>query len=134
VTAAAGAPVLFESTIAPLGRTSARVVDFGACMASVNGAARPMSTHVVDLSGGYAAASSRYSDSNQRLIRQAAERGVRVDVLDDARASACSTTCTRAPSRGTTRGRSRARSSMRCSRRWCPPASPPSTWPAAATT
>jgi CelD/BcsL family acetyltransferase involved in cellulose biosynthesis len=85
VTAAAGAPVLFENTIAPLGRTSARVVDFGACMASVNGAARPMSTHVVDLSDGYAAAASRYSDSNQRLIRQAAERGVRVDVLDDAR-------------------------------------------------
>lgn len=85
VTASAGRPVLFEHAIEPLGRSSARVVDFGARMASVNGAARPASTHVVDLAGGYAAAAARYSDSNQRLLRQAGERGVRVEVLNDPR-------------------------------------------------
>jgi hypothetical protein len=77
-------PVLFEGAIEPLGRSSARVVDVGEHMVSVNGAAQPALSHVVDVSVGYAAAAARYSDANQRLVRQAAERGVRVEVMTDA--------------------------------------------------
>ncbi len=84
VTARPNGPVSFERVVEPLGRASARVVDFGARMASSNGAARKMWSHVVDLSKGYDHAAARYSDSNQRLLRQAREHGVRVDVVDDA--------------------------------------------------
>jgi CelD/BcsL family acetyltransferase involved in cellulose biosynthesis len=84
VTAQANGQVLFEQAIAPLGRSSARVVDFSARMASSNGAARSASSHIVDVSAGYEAAAARYSDANQRLIRQAGERGVRVEVMTDA--------------------------------------------------
>ena len=84
VTAHANGPVSFESVVEPLGNASARVVDFAAGMASVNGAARTVSSHVVDLSRGYQDAASRYSDSNQRLIRQAVDRGVSLAVVDDA--------------------------------------------------
>lgn len=84
VTAEPGEQVVFENAIAPLGRSSARVVDFSACMASVNGAARTASSHIVDVSSGYEAAAERYSDANQRLIRQAAERGVQVEVMTEA--------------------------------------------------
>lgn len=75
--------IVFENTIEPLGKTSVRMVDFGAGVASLNGAARSLTSHIVDLSGGYAAAADRYQDSNQRLIRQAQERGVRVEVMND---------------------------------------------------
>ncbi len=84
VTAHANGPVSFERTVAPLGNASARVVDFAARMASSNGAARRVTSHVVDLSQGYAAAAARYSESNQRLIRQARDHGVRIDIVDDA--------------------------------------------------
>ena len=83
VTAHPNGPVSFESVVEPLGNASARVVDFAAGMASVNGAARAVSSHVVDLSNGYDGAAVRYSDSNHRLIRQAGERGVSLFVIDD---------------------------------------------------
>ena len=83
VTAGPGTPVLFERAIEPLGKASARVSDFTAGVASLNGAARLFSSHIVDLSAGYDAAVSRYGDSNQRLIRQAGERGVRIEVVTD---------------------------------------------------
>jgi hypothetical protein len=83
VTARPGAPVLFERAIEPLGNASARVADFTAGVASVNGAARAFSSHIVDLSAGYESAEARYADANQRLIRQAGERGVRVDIVTD---------------------------------------------------
>ncbi|HEX5131181.1 MAG TPA: GNAT family N-acetyltransferase [Candidatus Krumholzibacteria bacterium] len=78
VTAAAGGPVLFEQAIEALGSPSARVADFGAAMASRNGALRPISSHIVDLSLGYEHAAAAYSDANRRNIRQAIEQGVRV--------------------------------------------------------
>ena len=78
-------PVYFENTIAPLGNISVRVVDFGARVASMNGAARLLTCHMVDLSNGYAAAQARYQSANQRLIRQAGERGVHIDVMNDPR-------------------------------------------------
>jgi len=84
VTAHPNGPVSFERAVEPLGNASARVVDFAARMASSNGAARPTSSHVVDLARGYGAAAARYSSSNQRLIRQASDRGVRVEVMPDA--------------------------------------------------
>lgn len=84
VTAHRNGPVLFESAVEPLGNASARVVDFAAGMASVNGAARIVSSHIVDLSNGYEGAAVRYSDSNHRLLRQAGERGVTLSVIDDA--------------------------------------------------
>lgn len=40
VTANAGGTVVYEDVVEPLGNASARVVDFAACVASVNGAAR----------------------------------------------------------------------------------------------
>jgi GNAT acetyltransferase-like protein len=83
VTARTHGPVSFESTVEPLGHASARVVDFAARMASSNGAARRATSHVVDLSRGYEAVAARYSESNQRLIRQAREHGVRIDVIED---------------------------------------------------
>lgn len=76
-------PILFENAIAPLGNISVRMVDFGSGVASLNGAARPLVGHIVDLSSGYAAAAQRYHGANQRLIRQAQERGVRVNVMND---------------------------------------------------
>ncbi len=84
VTARPNGPVSFEGTVAPLGNASARVVDFAARMASSNGAARRATSHVVDLSRGYEAAAARYSESNHRLIRQARDHGVRIDVVEDA--------------------------------------------------
>jgi hypothetical protein len=84
VTTRPNAPVMFEAAIALLGSSSVRMVDFGAGVASSNGAASPLTCHLVDLSGGYAAASARYHDANQRLLRQARERGVRVEVMNDA--------------------------------------------------
>lgn len=83
VTVHPNGPVSFERVVEPLGNASARVVDFGARMASSNGAARRVSSHVVDLARGYEAAASRYTDSNRRLIRQAGEHGLRVDVVED---------------------------------------------------
>jgi CelD/BcsL family acetyltransferase involved in cellulose biosynthesis len=83
VTAHRHGPVVFENAIAPLGNASVRMIDFGAGVASHNGAARPVTCHIVDLSDGYAAAASRYHGANQRLIRQAEERGVRVEVIND---------------------------------------------------
>ncbi len=84
VTAHPNGPVSFERAVEPLGNASARVVDFAARMASSNGAARRVTSHVVDLSRGYQAAARRYSDSNQRLVRQARDHGVSVDVIEDA--------------------------------------------------
>ena len=84
VTAHANGPVSFEHAVAPLGTATARVVDFAARMASSNGAARRATSHVVDLSRGYEAAAARYSESNQRLIRQSREHGVVIDVVEDA--------------------------------------------------
>jgi CelD/BcsL family acetyltransferase involved in cellulose biosynthesis len=75
--------IVFENTIEPLGNISARVVDFGSGVASLNGAARPVTSHIVDLSSGYDAAAARYQDANQRLIRQAQERGVSVSIMND---------------------------------------------------
>jgi CelD/BcsL family acetyltransferase involved in cellulose biosynthesis len=83
VTPRPNGPVLFENAIAPLGDVSVRMVDFGSGVASLNGAASPLTCHIVDLSGGYHAASQRYHGANQRLIRQATERGVRVRVMND---------------------------------------------------
>jgi len=83
VTPRPNGPVVFENAIAPLGNVSARVVDYGLGVASLNGAARPLSCHIVDLSAGYPAAVARYHGANQRLIRQAQERGVRVEVMND---------------------------------------------------
>jgi len=76
-------PVLFENAIEPLGSSSVRVVDFAHRMASSNGAARPASSHVIELEGGYEAASLRYTDANRRLLRQAVERGVRIEELSN---------------------------------------------------
>lgn len=76
-------PLLFERAIEPLGRASVRMVDYRSGVASANGAAHPLTCHIVDLAGGYAAAAARYQDSNQRLIRQASERGVKVRVMND---------------------------------------------------
>jgi lipid II:glycine glycyltransferase (peptidoglycan interpeptide bridge formation enzyme) len=75
--------VVYERVVEPLGNVSARVVDFSSRVASINGAARRVCSHVVDLTGGYDAAAARYTDSNQRLIRQAHEQGLRVDIVDD---------------------------------------------------
>jgi CelD/BcsL family acetyltransferase involved in cellulose biosynthesis len=75
--------IVFENAIAPFGNVSARVVDFGLGVSSLNGAARPLSCHIVDLSAGYSAAAARYHGANQRLIRQAEERGVRISVMND---------------------------------------------------
>jgi hypothetical protein len=72
-------PIYFENTIAPFGNISARVVDFGAQVASMNGAARVLTCHMVDLSTGYAAAQSRYLSANQRLIRQRARSHTSVE-------------------------------------------------------
>jgi len=83
VTARPNGAVLFENAIAPLGRASARVVDFSARMTSANGAARIAASHIVDVSRGYEAAAARYSDANQRLIRQASERGLAIEVVTD---------------------------------------------------
>jgi len=83
VTARPNGPVSFERAVESLGPASARVVDFAARMASSNGAARQVSSHVVDLSDGYEHVAARYSDSNQRLIRQAREHGVRIDVVNE---------------------------------------------------
>lgn len=79
VTPNGNAPVGFEGAVAPLGRSSVRIADFSAGMTSANGAARPTRTYLVDLTDGYAAAAARYTDANRRLLRQAFERGVRVD-------------------------------------------------------
>jgi CelD/BcsL family acetyltransferase involved in cellulose biosynthesis len=76
-------PVLFENAIAPLGNASVRLVDYRSGVSSLNGAARPLTCHIVDLKGGYDTAAARYHDANQRLIRQATERGVRVEVMND---------------------------------------------------
>jgi hypothetical protein len=72
-------PVWFETAIEPLGRSSARVVDFSARMTSGNGAARRVSSHIVDLSSGYDAARARYTDANLRLLRQGVERGAVIE-------------------------------------------------------
>lgn len=72
-------PISFENAIAPLGQSSTRVVDFSARMASTNGAARRITSHIVDVSRGYEAARALYTDANHRLIRQGLERGVRVE-------------------------------------------------------
>lgn len=78
VTARSGGPVSFEGIIERIDSPSVRVADFGAVVASCNGALRPMVSHIVDLSGGYAAAERGFTDANRRNIRQALERGVRV--------------------------------------------------------
>ena len=75
-----GHRLMFETTIEPLGNASVRLVDYRSGVASTNGAARNLTCHIVDLSKGYNAAVASYSDSNQRLIRQASERGVRIRV------------------------------------------------------
>jgi CelD/BcsL family acetyltransferase involved in cellulose biosynthesis len=75
--------LLFENAIEPLGNASVRLVDYRSGVSSTNGAARNLTCHIVDLSRGYPAAAARYHDSNQRLIRQATERGVRVSVMND---------------------------------------------------
>lgn len=84
VTAHPNGPVSFERAVEPLGNASARVVDFGSRMASSNGAARRVTSHVVDLSKGYEGAARNYSDSNLRLIRQARDHGVRIETVEDA--------------------------------------------------
>ncbi len=83
VTPHAHGPVVFENAIAPLGNVSVRMVDFGSGVASTNGAASPLTCHIVDLADGYNAAVKNYHGSNQRLIRQAHERGVRLHVMND---------------------------------------------------
>ena len=84
VTARPNGPVSFERAVEPLGNASTRVVDFASGMASLNGAARRVTSHVVDLSKGAESAVQRYSDSNHRLIRQARDHRVRIDVIEDA--------------------------------------------------
>lgn len=84
VTARPNGPVSFERAVEPLGSASTRVVDFAAGMASSNGAARRVTSHVIDLSKGAAPATESYSDSNQRLIRQSREHDVRIDAVEDA--------------------------------------------------
>jgi hypothetical protein len=78
-----GHRLLFENAIEPLRTTSVRLVDYRSGVASTNGAARNLTCHIVDLSGGYNTAAARYQDSNARLIRQASERGVKVSVMND---------------------------------------------------
>jgi len=78
-----GHRLMFENAIEPLGNASVRLVDYRSGVASTNGAARNLTCHIVDLSKGYNAAVANYSDSNQRLIRQASERGVRIRVMND---------------------------------------------------
>lgn len=84
VTARPNGPVSFERAVEPLGSASTRVVDFASGMASSNGSARHITSHVVDLSKGVESTTDRYSDSNQRLIRQARDHGVRIDTMEDA--------------------------------------------------
>lgn len=85
VAAVSNGPVTFERVVEKLGGASARVVDFCSRVKPANGddVARGAATHVVDLSGGYDSVVDRYSESNRRLIRQATERGVHVDVIRD---------------------------------------------------
>ncbi len=79
VTAGSEGPVSFERVIEPLGNPSARVADFGARMASSNGALRSTTSQIVDLSAGYDGVVACYTDANRRNIRQAVERGVRIE-------------------------------------------------------
>lgn len=78
VTARRGDPVSFEGIIERIASPSVRVADFGAVVASCNGALRPAVSHIVELSGGYDAVARHYSDANRRNIRQAVDHGVRV--------------------------------------------------------
>jgi CelD/BcsL family acetyltransferase involved in cellulose biosynthesis len=78
-----GHKLMFENTIEPLGNASVRLVDYRSHVASTNGAARNLTCHIVDLSRGYKAALASYQDSNARLIRQSAERGVKIRVMND---------------------------------------------------
>ena len=78
-----GHKMMFENAIEPLKTSSVRLVDYRSGVASTNGAARHLTCHIVNLSKGYSAAAARYSDSNERLIRQAPGRGVRIRVMND---------------------------------------------------
>ena len=81
VTARSAGPVSFEGIIERVASPSVRLADFGAAVASTNGALRPMVTHIVDLSAGHTGACAGYSDANRRNIRQARESGVRVEAV-----------------------------------------------------
>jgi len=81
VTARSNGPLSFEGIIERVASPSVRLADFGAAVASSNGALRPMVSHIVDMADGYEAASRRYSDANRRNIRQARENGVRVAAI-----------------------------------------------------
>jgi len=83
VTSQPNGPVSFEDAVTRLGVDSVRVADFAGGMRSSNGALREVRSHIVDISGGYDVASTRYTEANLRLIRQASERGVHVAVAND---------------------------------------------------
>ena len=76
-------PVSFEGVARGLGMPSVRVVDFSANVRSTNGAAEHATTHIVELAENYTHVARRYSGANKRVIRQAAERGVRISVMSD---------------------------------------------------
>lgn len=85
IAAVSNGPVTFEHVIEKLGSATARVVDFCSRVAPANGddVAHGAATHVVDLTRGYDAVHGGYSESNRRLIRQARERGLRVERMRD---------------------------------------------------
>jgi len=75
-------PVSFGAIVDALGIQSARVVDFAGRIETA-GERENVTTHIVALDGTYGEVSSRYQDSNRRLIRQAGERGVTIGLMRD---------------------------------------------------
>ena len=81
------APVQFHRLTATLGVPTVRTVDY-ASNVELNGgegAFHDVATYVVDLEDGYEAAFKRYADTNQRLVRQSADRGLLVSEVTDER-------------------------------------------------
>ncbi len=78
-----GARATFGGMRAALRCPSVRIADYAGTIGIDCGTVVTVNTQMIDLSGGYPAVTSRYTSTNRRLIRQADERGVRVERMQD---------------------------------------------------
>lgn len=77
-----GAEVPFDEVVKALDIPSVRMVDYSRILTNTNSNVEETSTHLIDLTSGYDAVASGYTRMNQRAIKQAGQRGLRIKVIE----------------------------------------------------
>jgi hypothetical protein len=77
-----GLEVPFDEVVEALNIPSVRMVDYSKILKNADSDVEETSTHLIDISGGYDAVAAAYTKMNQRAIKQAGQRGLKIKEVE----------------------------------------------------